>query len=278
MDEHIEEKKIKKDYLLPASIVLAAVLVSVSLIYNVGKRGEVNTPQAANIAESADATPSFKDVKAITADDHIVGSIDAPVRIIEYSDFECPFCKRFHATMQQTVEAYTTNVAWIYRQLPLDQLHPRAIKEAEASECAAELGGNTKFWEYAKRLLELTPSNNGLDPTLLPTIATDVGLNKGKFEECLKSERNAPKVKAQVEEGTAILKGRPGTPLSIFVVSKGISKDARTFIEGANAYFLKLDPTSPPPFFISEDGTMVSMGGALPYTWIQKMMDAFIAK
>ena len=98
------------------------------------------------------------------------------MKVVEFSDLECPFCKRFHATMQQTVAAYGGQVAWVYRHFPIDQLHSKAPKEAEATECAAELGGNDKFWAYTNRLMEVTPANNGLILPNLPRLQYSSGL------------------------------------------------------------------------------------------------------
>lgn len=105
----------------------------------------------------------------VTEKDHIAGNPNAELLIVEYSDPECPFCKRFHETMMQVMNEYgkTDKVAWVYRHFPLDSIHSKARKEAEAIECAGELGGNDKFWEYLNKLEEITPANNQLDPALL---------------------------------------------------------------------------------------------------------------
>jgi protein-disulfide isomerase len=110
-------------------------------------------------------------------------------------------------------------VAWVYRHFPLDQLHSKARKEAEATECAAELGGNDKFWAYLDRLMEVTPANNGLDPAELPKIAQYVGLDAGKFNECLTSGRYAKKIEEHVQN--AVATGGNGTPWSIVVAKNG---------------------------------------------------------
>lgn len=109
------------------------------------------------------------DVAPVSPDEHIFGNPNASIFIIEYSDLECPFCKRFHETMKQAMEKYGKNgqVAWVYRHFPLDAIHSKARKEAEATECAAEQGGNEMFWKYTNKLMEITPSNNQLDPKLL---------------------------------------------------------------------------------------------------------------
>jgi protein-disulfide isomerase len=102
----------------------------------------------------------------VTAADHIRGDISAPVKIVEYSDLECPFCKRFHTTLQEIMKSsYGTEnkVAWVFREFPLAQLHPKAVKEAEAAECVAELGGNEAYWKFIDKVEEVTPGNNKLD-------------------------------------------------------------------------------------------------------------------
>jgi len=98
--------------------------------------------------------PPVTDVPALGDGDHLSGSIDAPVVLIEYSDLQCPFCKSFHPTIKQVLGKYGDKVAWAYRHFPLEALHPSARPLAEGSECADQLGGNVKFWEYIDYVLE----------------------------------------------------------------------------------------------------------------------------
>lgn len=107
------------------------------------------------------------DLAPVTGDDYALGDPSAALTIIEYSDLECPFCKTFHATMQRVFDAYPGQIYWVYRHFPLDSIHPKARKEAEAAECAGELKGNDAFWKYIDTLFEQTPSNNGFDLNLL---------------------------------------------------------------------------------------------------------------
>jgi len=151
----------------------------------------------------------------ITDKDWVRGDRNAKVSVVEYSDLECPFCKRHHPTMQQLVAEYDGKVNWVYRHFPLTQLHPKAPKEAEATECAGELGGNDTFWKYVDRLFEITPANNGLDPAELPKIAEYVGLNVSKFEACLNSGKWAQKVQEQAQD--AVAAGGNGTPYNVIV-------------------------------------------------------------
>lgn len=202
----------------PIAIVIAGLLIA-GAVY-LGPKGSAQ-PAVANAVpgqKAAEAPKGNLDAMApITSEDHIRGDINAPVKIVEYSDTECPFCKRFHITMKQMVEQYgkSGKVAWVYRHFPLEQLHSKARKEAEATECAGELGGNDKFWAYLDRMMEITPGNDGLDPVELPKIAQHVGLNVNKFNECLSSGKYSQKISDHIKN--AVATGGRGTPWNIVV-------------------------------------------------------------
>jgi protein-disulfide isomerase len=168
----------------------------------------------------------------ISDSDHILGSPNASVIIVEYSDTECPFCKVFHQTMKRIVNEYGKDgkVAWIYRHFPIQSLHSKAPKEAEATECAAELGGNAKFWEYLDAIFTQTGSNDSLDPSALPKIAKSIGLDEKKFSECLSSGKYSAKIITSIQD--AVLSGAKGTPNSILVKRDG----QKAVIQGAQSY------------------------------------------
>ena len=174
---------------------------------------------AAQANQPAAAPSSAEFIRPVTSRDHIWGDPDASVKIIEFSDTECPMCKRFHPTLKRIVAEYPGKVAWVYRHFPIDAIHPRARKQAEATECAAELGGNAKFWAYLDRLFEITPSNNRLDPAQLPRIAEYVGLNRAKFEQCLRSGKYAQRVADDLAD--ALAAGGQGTPYTVVVAPNG---------------------------------------------------------
>ena len=174
---------------------------------------------AAQANQSAAAPSSAEFIQPVTPRDHIWGDPNAPVKIIEFSDTECPMCKRFHPTLKRIVAEYPGKVAWVYRHYPVDEIHSRARKQAEATECAAELGGNAKFWAYLDRLFEITPSNNRLDPAQLPRIAQYAGIDRAKFEQCLQSGRHAQRVAEDVDD--ALAAGATGTPYSVVVAPNG---------------------------------------------------------
>ena len=158
-------------------------------------------------------------LQPVTEEDWIRGDKNAPVSVIEFSDLECPFCKRFHPTMKQVIEEYPGKVKWVYRHFPITSIHPKALKEAEAAECAGELGGNEGFWKYVDLIFEITPSNNNLNLSLLPVIAERIGLDRDAFDACLSSGRYTQKVQDHYNQ--AIEAGGTGTPYSVIVTSDG---------------------------------------------------------
>lgn len=201
------------------AIVVAGALIAGAVYLSAGSGAAGNSlPQ-----DGGRATGDLEQMKPITANDHIRGSLDAPVKIVEYVDMECPFCKRFHPTMQRAMDEYgnTNRVAWVYRHFPLDQLHPvKARKEAVASECANELGGNDTFWKFVDRFFELTLSNNQTDiDTVLPQIAREIGLDESKFSSCLASGKFDKHIQDDLDNATAT--GGQGTPWSIVVTKSG---------------------------------------------------------
>lgn len=158
-------------------------------------------------------------MEPVGARDHIRGDRAAPVKLVEFADTECPLCKRFHPTLQRLVAEHPGKVAWVFRHFPIAEIHPRAPKEHEATECAAELGGEETFWAYLDRIYAITPSNDKLDPAELPRIAQYVGLDRVPFEQCLQSGRHAARVAANVAD--ALAAGAPGTPYSVIVAPNG---------------------------------------------------------
>jgi protein-disulfide isomerase len=179
--------------------------------------GAGTPPPPAPIADAGDVPSAQITLRAVDAkNDHIRGAKDAKVTIVEYSDLECPFCKRFHNTMKQVISAYPNDVRWVYRHFPLDSLHQQARQEALSTECAAEQG---KFWEFADLIFQETPSNDGLDLTKLPDYAKRLGLNVTKFNECLNSSRYASRVTEDEQDTESA--GARGTPYSVLIGPNG---------------------------------------------------------
>jgi len=171
---------------------------------------------AAQAEQQRLAAEKIKNVRRVSARDHVYGDPKAPVSLIEYSDFECPFCKRFHATAKEIVGTYKDKVNWVYRHFPLSFHNPGAQKQAEASECAHELGGNEAFWKYADAIYERTKSNGqGFPLHQIVPLAKAIGLDEKKFAQCYESGKYESRVREDFEEGQTI--GINGTPANILL-------------------------------------------------------------
>lgn len=213
-------------WIVPFSIIIAGALIGAG-IYLSG-----SAPKRLANTQNQNAQIENINIKAVNSEDHIRGNPNADVVIVEFSDTECPFCKQFHNTMLRVMDEYGASgkVAWVYRQLPIDEIHSRARNEALATECSADIGGNAKFWEYLDELFKRTNSNNSLDPAELPRIAEDIGLDQKDFDECLSSKRLASEI--EEDEIDAANAGARGTPHSIVITKNG----EKASIKGAQPY------------------------------------------
>ena len=140
----------------PLAILVAGALIAGAVFY-VNKNGATGA--------GAESEALAGEIRGVGEGEHVLGNPEADIVVVEYSDAECPFCKGFHETMKRMMTEYGEGgkVAWAYRHLPLEQLHPKAPKQAEAMECAAALGGNDAFWKFTNLVYERTASNNSLD-------------------------------------------------------------------------------------------------------------------
>jgi protein-disulfide isomerase len=212
------------------------------------KNGGTGAKVAKPAAEVDDAAPTdagptadqLKNAPEVTDDDHFRGNKNAKITLVEYSDFECPFCGRFHPTMQQVMEEYGDDIKWIYRHYPLS-FHPNAQKAAEASECVAKLGGNDAFWKYADYVFGENEKSGAISPQVMDDGAKAAGVNMDSYKTCLDSGEMAEKVKEQMDGGSAA--GVSGTPGTIV---------------------------------ITEDGQYEMISGALPFAQVKATIDAYL--
>ncbi|RMD58813.1 DsbA family protein [Candidatus Parcubacteria bacterium] len=167
-------------------------------------------PPLADSNNSNSPTPLKENIKvSITAQDHIRGPQNAPITLVEYSDIQCPFCKRFHNTLKELLKRYPNKIRWVYRHFPLDSLHPYARKAAQASECAGEQG---KFWEYLDYLFD---NQSSINEEFLSQAAKQIGLNTDKFIACLQGGKYIQKVTSdQLEGQKSGVRGTPGSVIN----------------------------------------------------------------
>jgi len=158
------------------------------------------------------------------------GPQDAEVTIVEFSDYQCPFCHRAQAVVDQVLEEYEGKVRFVHLDFPLGN-HPGAIPAARASRCAAEQG---KFWDYHRNLMI---EKGSLDSADLQGRAASLGLDTGKFSECVASDRHDTDIRAELEYGTSV--GVTGTP-AYFINGRMVS-GARPFPDFAEIIDAELE-------------------------------------
>jgi protein-disulfide isomerase len=152
------------------------------------------------------------------------------VKVVEYADFDCEYCKQFDETMNEVIanEGTSGQVAWVFRNFPLTAIHPNAMKAAEAAECVAQVGGNEAYWKFADSLFE----NQPVDPIDFAQYAEAAGANPNTVASC---EENASStvdagIDADIQNAQAV--GAQGTPYSLLVTASS----APIVINGAEPY------------------------------------------
>lgn len=229
----------------PVAVVIAGVLIALAIYFGsggsitIGSGGDSGSGRTAGTGTTAGSGTAAKpaaqpaagavgNMREVTDDDNIRGAKNAKVTIVEYSDLECPFCKRFHATLQQAIDEYPNDVRWVYRHAPLVQLHRKAPAEANAAECAGE---QEKFWEFIDIVFETTQGNDSLNLATLPDLARQASVgNIAQFEKCVVDEKYKDVVDADLADAQSA--GLRGTPYSV-VIGPG---DKRIPISGAQQY------------------------------------------
>lgn len=212
-----EKMLANKELFTPAAIVIAALIIGGALVYTKGfpqtlegtegvtsgvQQGE-QTP-----SKSAEGSPQIP----VTEQDHIRGNKSAAVTLIEFSDFQCPFCSRFHPSAAQALAEYGDQIRWVYRHFPLDQIHPNARPAAEASECLAEQKGNDGFWAFADGLFA---NQARLGLALYQELAQQQGVDMAQFNDCVAQRKYQDKVESDYQLGVKLgVNGTPGSFLN----------------------------------------------------------------
>lgn len=194
---------------LVAGIALMAIFGGGIKIPRLGAEASGNDDDVLREFDTEDTTDEEDQavLAPVTAADHIRGDIEnAKVVMIEYSDFECPYCSLHQPVIQALYDEYGDDIAWVYRHYPLTSLHAEAYSSALASECAAEQGD---FWAYADELYE---RQDEFGDELYESMAEDHGLDVDQFMDCYENEKYASEVSDDAASGyDAGVQGTPAT-------------------------------------------------------------------
>lgn len=209
-----EGKTSEHPYLLPIAIVVAGLVIGGAVLFadRSPKTGDVAVGDPSQ-QQATNETPN--NARPVDASDHVLGSAAAAVTLIEYSDFQCPFCERLHPDLKRVMQEYSGKVRWAYRHFPLP-MHPQAKSAAVATECAADLGGNDAFWKMSDALFA---KQSELGEALYVQSARTLGLNEAQFKSCLNSTRFDARIDADTQDGVGA--GASGTPYVVIMDSKG---------------------------------------------------------
>lgn len=221
-------------YSIALSIVFSGLFIGIALLIalpgggdNDGKNespsfdseavNEKNSYEEEAVEESDNVQANAEiQLDPVTEQDHVLGSVDAPVKIVEYSDIECPYCQSAHPILKDVVDQYDGDVAWVYRHFPLG-FHPEAKPAAIASECVSELAGNDAFWEFLDYLF--VNQSTALNEASYEEQAISHGIDASAFRGCLSSGKYDQKIDDHMAGGAKA--GVSGTPSMIIVAPDG---------------------------------------------------------
>jgi protein-disulfide isomerase len=187
------------------AILISGILIAGAVIF-------VNQHPAAIVQADPQQLPVDVNVPAPSSSDHIIGSLDAPIVLVEYSDFQCPYCQMVYPTLQRIVSESKGQIAWVMRNFPLTSIHPQAKPAALAAECITEQLGNGAWWQFADIVFA---NQSQLSPEYYAQIAKQLGADPTTFASCVSSEKYASKLDEQSSEAGS--NGGNGTPFTVIV-------------------------------------------------------------
>lgn len=226
-EEKRDERSNRLIFVILASLAVMSILVPVSLAErysgirgaSADKRVAVEADSVANADEVAGQDMSLDNLVPLNEVDHIRGNRDAVVQLINYSDYLCPFCQKFHDTLLDVVSDYgPSDLVWVSRHLPIIG-GDNSMNLARGSECAFEQGGESAFTKYSDLVYEKVTENGLSGKEFALAVAREISLNVGDFTSCIESSRHDELINAQTESAFAI--GANGTPFSVVVAPDG---------------------------------------------------------
>lgn len=217
---------------IPLAIVFGFGLIAAAVFFSGGTMGKTaQNVDPSKVIADAGGVKEKGPVRPVDAKDHIRGNPNAPIVIVEYSDYECPFCKNFHETMNKVMTKYGADgkVAWVYRNYPIEQLHPSAPRIAQAAECVGEQAGNDAFWKFTDQIFAERGVNEPTNMSRLTEFATNAGADAKAFNACLEDGHTKKLVAEDMVDGMNA--GAKGTPYSVVTVGgqQGIINGAQPY-------------------------------------------------
>lgn len=192
----------KTSLTVPLAIVAGGIIVAVAVYVSMPKSPVTSA-----------GNPAL--VRPVGMNDHILGNPAADVMIIEYSDFDCTYCKGFHDTLHQIIAGAKGKVAWVFREFPLSEIHPNARAHARAAECVAATSGNGAFWKFSNALF----ANQPVDPSNYGTLASSAGISGDAFATCYSTASSTLDARIVADRQNALDIGATGTPFSIILTN-----------------------------------------------------------
>ena len=195
----------KSSFAIPIAIILGGIVVAGAVYLS------LRHPSTA----SGTGDPSL--VRPVSSSDHIFGNPAAPVMIVEYADFDCDYCKGFDEVLHEIVanEGASGDVAWVFREFPLGEIHPNAFSNARAAECAAQVAGNDAFWKFKDALFASQP----VDPSQYGTFAASAGISGTNFAKCYANASTTLDAHINADRQNAFAVGAQGAPYSLILVT-----------------------------------------------------------
>lgn len=188
----------------PVAIIVAGVLIAGAIVF-------INLhPGAPADAQQGTAPAATANVPAPSASDHIIGSPSAPIVLIEYSDFQCPYCQMIYPTLQKITSGSSGQIAWAMREYPLYQIHPNAMPAADAAECIADQLGNDGFWKFADAIFA---DQTKMSDAYYAQLAQQFGANPTTYNACVTAQKFSSRINQEISDAQS--SGGNGTPFTI---------------------------------------------------------------
>lgn len=214
---------------VPIAIIAGFAMIALAIFFT-NQKTEENSSRPSG-QQNSEEVAKTTEVRPVGQSDYIRGNPNAPILMVEYSDYDCPFCKQYHATMNQIMDEYgvTGQVAWAYRQFPLIKLHPNAQLVSEAALCVGDIGKNEAFWKFSDMIFAERSVNEQTNVTKLVQYAEASGVPVSEYKSCMESDRMKPELEAQITDG--FNSGARGTPYTVLIVG-----NQQAIINGAQPY------------------------------------------